>query len=61
MTFSERLCLLAFGLFGWSVSMFVAADPDTVPVLVEIAAVQSGIGAGLFVAGLLPGRTVRFS
>lgn len=60
MLFSHRLRLLAFGLFVWAVSMFTAAETTSGPVAVATP-VQAGIGAGLFVTALLPGRMARFS
>ncbi len=59
MTIRERLCLLAFGLFTWSTAMFIAEGSTSL--LVLPAAAQAGVGAGLFVTALLPGRTARFS
>lgn len=59
MLFTHRLRLLAFGLTGWSVTMFTAAgNPD--PLAVACAAVQGGLMAGCFATALLPGRTARF-
>ena len=60
MTIAERIVLLVFGVTTWSAGMFTAAaDTGT---LVEIASpVMAGGGAALFVTGLLPGRTARFS
>lgn len=60
MTPKERLALIAFGLFTWASAMFTAADPVT-GLVAHVAAVQAGLGAGLFVTALLPGRTARFS
>ena len=57
----HRLCLLAFGLFTWSVSTFAAADPSSPNVVVDVASAQSGLGVATFVAGLLPGGVVGFS
>ena len=59
MTPIHRLNLLAFGLFVWSASMFTAAEHPG-PLLSVVAAVQAGLGAGVFATGLLPGRTARF-
>lgn len=60
MTIIERIGLLAFGLFTWSTAMFIAAGASPLVVVLP-AAVQAGIGAGLFVTALLPGRSARFS
>lgn len=60
MTFIQRLNLLAFGLFCWSTAMFTAAEASD-PAVAAASPVQAGIGAGLFVAALLPGRMARFS
>lgn len=60
MTFVERLNLMAFGLFGWSATMFSAAGL-TNPILATAAAVQAGLMAGCFAVALLPGRMARFS
>ena len=60
MTPIHRLYLLAFGLFSWSGAMFAAAE-TTNPVIAAVSPVQAGIGAGMFVVALLPGRTARFS
>lgn len=60
MTPKERLGLLAFGMFTWATAMFAAAEHGT-DLVGYVSAVQSGLGAGLFVAALLPGRTARFS
>lgn len=59
MLFTHRLCLLAFGLTGWSVAMFTAAGSAD-PLLTGCAAVQGGLMAGCFATALLPGRTARF-
>lgn len=59
MTPKERLSLLAFAMFVWASAMFTAADPVT-GLVSYVAAVQAGLGAGLFVTALLPGRTARF-
>lgn len=61
MNLFHRLNLLAFGLFTWSVSMFTVADSDTTDVVGACAPLMAGIGAGLFVTALLPGRMARFS
>lgn len=61
MTFSERIRLLAFGLVTWISGMFTAADPHAVAVAASCAPMMAGIGAGLFVTALLPGRMARFS
>jgi hypothetical protein len=60
MTFTERCRLLSFGLFTWMTGMITAAT-GTVEIAVSCAPLMAGIGAGLFVAALLPGRTARFS
>lgn len=60
MTIAERIVLLVFGVTTWSTGMFTAAADTVTPV--EVASpVMAGVGAFLFVAGLLPGRTARFS
>ena len=59
MTPKERLSLIAFGLFTWSSAMFTEVDPAT-GLVAYVAAVQAGLGAGLFVTAFLPGRTARF-
>jgi hypothetical protein len=61
MTFTERLSLLAFGLFTWVAGMFTAADEQASLLVRDCAPVMAGIGIGLFVIALLPGRTARFS
>lgn len=60
MSFTHRFRLLTFGLFTWSAGMFTAAA-TTDAVVAAASPVQAGIGAGLFVTALLPGRTARFS
>jgi hypothetical protein len=60
MTFNHRLRLLAFSLLTWTSAMFVASG-STSAVVAGTSPVQAGIGAGLFVAALLPGRMARFS
>lgn len=60
MTFTERCRLLAFGLFTWSLAMFTADDESSL-LIVGPSAVMAGVGVGLFVVALLPGRTARFS
>jgi hypothetical protein len=60
MTFTERCRLLAFGLFTWMTGMVTAAT-GTETVVVSCAPVMAGVGAGLFVVALLPGRMARFS
>lgn len=60
MTFVERTRLLAFGVFGWAAGTFSAAAH--LGTLVDaVSPVQAGIGAGLAVVALLPGRMARFS
>lgn len=60
MLFTHRLRLISFGLLTWSAGMFSAAE--TTSALVATASpAMAGIGAGLFVAALLPGRTARFT
>lgn len=60
MTLTERTRLLAFGLFGWSASMFSAAEAAND--LVRLASpVQAAIMTACFATALLPGRTARFS
>lgn len=61
MTFPERLRLLAFGLFGWMVAMFTAADHPGSDLWGYTSAVQAGLMAGCFATALLPGRMARFS
>jgi hypothetical protein len=60
MTPTERIRLLAFGLFGWSAAMMTAAHTPVDLLRVVVSPVQAGIMAGCFVAALLPGRTARF-
>lgn len=60
MTYIQRGRLMSFGIFTWASAMF-AADESTVAVVTSCAPVMAGVGAGLFVAGLLPGRMARFS
>ena len=60
MRFTHRLGLLAFALFCWSTAMFSAAE-TTEALVAALAPAQAGIGAGLFVTALLPGRMARFS
>ena len=60
MTAKERLALLAFGLFTWATAMLTEASP-VIGLVSYVAAVQSGLGAGLVVTALLPGRMARFS
>lgn len=59
MTFTHRLNLLAFGLFGWCAAMMTAAQA-TDPLILGVAPVQAGLMAGCFAVALLPGRTARF-
>jgi hypothetical protein len=59
MTFTERLLLLFFGLITWCAGMVTAAATTVTPVAITAPA-MAGIGAVLFVAALLPGRTARF-
>ena len=61
MTFTERLGLLGFGLFTWSLSMFTAFDPEVNAIVASCAAPMAGVGAGCFTTALLPGRMARFS
>lgn len=61
MTVIERIRLLGFGLVMWMSGMFTAADADTVTVVASCAPLMAGLGAGLFVTALLPGRMARFS
>lgn len=58
---AHRLRLMAFGLFTWSSGMFAASDPGAPEVVLGCSPVMAGLGAGLFVASLLPGRVARFS
>lgn len=60
MTFTHRLNLLAFGLFGWCAAMLTAAA-HIHPAVDAIAPIQAGLMAGCFATALLPGRTARFS
>ena len=60
MTHTGRLGLLAFGMFTWASAMFTAAEHGT-DLVGYVSAVQAGLGAGLFVTALLPGRMARFS
>jgi hypothetical protein len=60
MTPTHRLRLLAFGLFTWCAGM-VFADQPAAELVVVAAPAMTGLGAGCFVVGLLPGRTARFS
>lgn len=60
MTVPERVRLLAFGLFTWSLSMFTAVSQPH-PLTATCAPVMAGIGVALFITALLPGRTARFS
>lgn len=60
MLFTHRLNLLAFGLFGWSVAMFTAADTGS-SLVATASAAQAGLMAGCFAVALLPGRMARFS
>lgn len=60
MTFTERCRLLAFGLFTWMTGM-VTSSTETGAVILSCAPVMAGIGAGLFIVALLPGRVARFS
>lgn len=60
MTFPERIRLLAFGLFTWSVAMFTANDHSEL-IVIGPSVVMAAIGAGLFATALLPGRMARFS
>jgi hypothetical protein len=59
MTPIQRMSLAAFGLFTWASAMFTAADPVT-GLVADVAAIQAGLGAGLLVTALLPGRMARF-
>lgn len=59
MTFTERLGLLGFGLFTWSLSMFTAHGAEQ-PIAAMTSPSMAGIGAFLFVVALLPGRMARF-
>lgn len=60
MTMTERMRLMASGLFGWSATLFTAyGSPDTL--VVSASAVQAGLMAACFGAALLPGRMARFS
>lgn len=59
MTVPERIVLLVFGLITWSTG--TTAATDTVAPVALSAPAMAGIGAFLFVTGLLPGRTARFS
>jgi hypothetical protein len=52
--------LLTFGLFTWMSGMLTADAPVT-DLVTGVAAAQAGMGAGLFVVSLLPGRVARFS
>jgi hypothetical protein len=56
---AQRLRLLAFGVLTWSAGMFTAAE-TTEAVLAATAPAMAGIGAGVFVTALLPGRMARF-
>lgn len=60
MTFTERLALLGFGLFTWSLSM-ATAHGSADWLIVAPSAIMSGAGAACFVTALLPGRMARFS
>lgn len=60
MTFIERISLLGFGLFTWSLSMATASGESSL-IVVGPSAIMAGAGAACFVTGLLPGRTARFS
>ena len=60
MTFVERTRLLAFGVFSWAAATMTAAAHLGGPVD-AVSPIQAGIGAGLAVAALLPGRMARFS
>lgn len=60
MTPIHRLNLLFFGLITWSTGMFTAAAETATPIALSAPA-MAGIGAGLFVTALLPGRMARFS
>jgi len=60
MIFTHRLRLLAFATFTWATGI-IAADVTTVDLVAVASPAMTGIGAGLFVAALLPGRTARFS
>lgn len=59
MTMTERLRLMAFGLFGWSVTLFTAYGSSD-PLIVSASALQAGLMASCFGAALLPGRMARF-
>ena len=59
MTPTERIRLLAFGLFGWSTAM-MTAHQTSVDLIRVVSPVQAGIMAACFAVALLPGRTARF-
>lgn len=61
MTFTERTRLLGFGLFGWVVAMFTAADHPGDSFYTYTSAAQAGLMAACFATALLPGRMARFS
>ena len=61
MTFTERLRLIAFSLMTWVAGMATAADTHAPVLIRDCAPVMAGIGAGLFIVSLLPGRVARFS
>lgn len=61
MTFTQRTRLMAFGLTGWIVAMFTAADNPGDALLGYTSAVQAGLMGGCFATALLPGRMARFS
>lgn len=60
MLFTHRLRLLAFGLFTWSAAMFDAAE-TTHTLVAAASSAMAGLGAGMFVTALLPGRMARFT
>lgn len=60
MKFTERISLLGFGLFTWSLSMATAYG-SAEWMVVGPSAIMAGAGVACFVTALLPGRTARFS
>lgn len=60
MLFTHRLRLVTFGLVTWIAGMFTAAE-TTDTLVAACSPVMAGIGAGLTVTALLPGRTARFT
>lgn len=60
MTFTERLRLIGFGLFGWSAAVISGAE-TTSDLIRLLSPVQAGLMAGCFAAALMPGRMARFS